>query len=378
MDELAFDPYVIAATCAYLGVAGGLGLAVTAARVVGRGGAWGRLREALDHARQMGAATFAPLAGGRHGEFLVLAKGKHVARLPEGRDLAPITRAALVKDKDGQTGLVIEAGGTTSCVTGLEPMTRAWVQLQQDQVPVEVVFRDDEAERVGRLIKALHPKEQEMLAKWLVPGEALTDVIRGVDYEGKLNTPGSKGSATLLVTPMRVGLLAQTVLVQQQGNVTRTTTSVNLISYLLPEASSVTMERTASLGKPEWRLRLELPPGKVTPENAPPVLKLNPDHTGVFLPLVLFKRPVQVVDAGAGFGRVIAETLGPAIGCGILLGGVAMVVALLVYGSNHTYHGRYIVPALLAGLITPGLFKALSLVEAWVERSRSIAASSAS
>lgn len=378
MDELAFDPYVIGATCAFLGVAGGLALCSTALRVLGRSGAWSGLREALAQAQQMGAASFAPLAGGQHGDFLVLAKGKHAARLPEARDLAPITRAALVKDKDGQTGLVIEAGGRTSCVTGLEPMTRAWVQLQQDQVPVEIVFRDDEVERVARLIKSLHPKEQEMLAKWLVPGEVLTDVIRGVDYEGKLNTPGSKGSATLLVTPMRVGLLAQTVLVQQSGNVTRTTTSVNLITYLLPEASCVTMERTASLGSPEWRLHLELPPGKGQESSAaPPVLKLNPDHTGVFLPLVLFKRPVKVIDEGAGFGRVVLETIGPAIGCGILLGGVAMVVALLVYGSNHTYHGRYIVPALMAGLITPGIFKAFSLVEAWVERSRTAAAASA-
>lgn len=373
MDELAFDPYVLGATLIYLGSAGGLGVLLTAARAAGRGAAWARLREALAQARQMGSAAFAPLAGGRQGEFLVLAKGRHATRLPGGKDLSPITRAALVKDKDGQTGLVIEAGGQTSCVTGLEPMTRAWVQLQQDDVPVQVVFRDDEAQRTANRVKSLLPGEQELIGKWLVQGEVITDVIRGVDYEGEVKSPGNKAAATLIVTPMRVGLLARTVLVQQSGNVRRVTTSVNLISYLLPQASLVTMERTPSLGKPEWRLRLELPPGTPGGEGAP-VLKLTPDHTGLFLPLVLFKRPVKVVDAGAGPGRVLLETLGPACGCGILLGGVSLLVALLVYGGNHTYHGRYILPAALAGLITPGFFKALALIEAWLERSRAQAA----
>lgn len=375
MDELAFDPFVIGGVLVYLVVAGGLGVLVTAARVFGRGAAWDQLRGALAQAKQLGSATFAPLAGGRHGEFLVLAKGKHAARLPGAKGLTPITRAALVKDKDGQTGLVIEAGGETTCVTGLEPMTRAWSQLQQDEVPVELVFRDDEPQRVANKVKALHPREQELLGKWLVQGEVLTDVVKGVDYEGVLNTPGGKGEATLLVTPLRVGLLAQTVLVERVGNATRTTTSVNLVTYLLPTATSVTMERTSSLGAAEWRLRLDLPPDAPVAANAAPVLKLTPDHTGLFVPLVLFKRPVKVVDAGAGFGRVIAETIAPAIGCGILLGGVAAAAAAFYYGANHTYHGRYILPAAIAGLLTPAFFKALSLIEAWVERSRTNAAS---
>lgn len=377
-DELVFDPYVVGGLLAYLAAAGGLGLLVTAARVLGRGAAWEQLKGALAHAKQLGAATFAPLAGGRHGEFLVLAKGRFAARLPGARDLAPITRAALVKDNDGQTGLVIEAGGQTSCVTGLEPMTRAWSQLQQDDVPVELVFRDDEPRRVANLVKALHPREQEMVGKWLVQGEVLTDVVRGVDYEGALKTPGSKGAATLLVTPLRVGLLAQTVLVERVGNGTRTTTSVNLVTYLLPQASLVTMERTSSLGAAEWRLRLELPADAPGGAKDAPVLKLTPDHTGLFVPLVLFKRPVKVVDEGAGLGRVVVETIAPAIGCGILLGGVSAAVAGLIYGQLHTYHGRYILPAAIAGLLTPALFKALSLVETWFERARARAAASAS
>lgn len=375
MDELAFDPYVIGATVAYLAAAGGLGGVVTAARVFGRGAVWEQLRRTLAHAREMGAATFAPLAGGPHGEFLVLTKGKHAARVPGGKELKPITRAALVKDKDGQTGLVIEAGGERTCVTGLEPMTRAWAQLQQDDVPVEVVFRDDEGQRVQRAVAGLLPQEQAMLAKWLVQGEVLTDVVRGVDYEGALNTPGGKGAATLLVTSLRVGLLAQTVLVERVGNATRTTTSLNLVTYLLPKANQVTMRRTASLATPEWRLELDLPPD-LHNEKAP-VLKLTPDHTGVFLPLVIFRRPVKVVDDGAGLGRVLVETIAPALGCGVLLGGAAAAAAGLYYGAHTTYHGRYILPAAVAGLLTPGVFKALSLIEAWAERARGRAAAAA-
>lgn len=369
MDELVFDPFVVGAAIAYLATVGGLGGLVTAARVLGRGAAWDQLRRALKVARELGAATFAPLPGGKHGEFLVLARGGHAARLPGDEGLSRITRAALVKDKDGQTGLVIEAGGRTSCVSGLEPMTRAWAQLQADAVPVEVVFRPDEHERVARALRMLHPREQELIGKWLVAGEVVTDVVRGVDYEGQVKTPGGKGQATLLVTPLRVGLLAQTVLVERVGNATRTTTSLSLLTYLLPRATAVTMERTASLGAPEWRLRLELPPDVEGAAEAP-VLKLTPDHTGVFLPLVLFKKPARVVDAGAGVGRVIFEAIAPALGCGLLLGGLAAGVAGIAYGAQHTYHGRYILPAALAGLVTPGLFKLLSLVEAWFERSR--------
>lgn len=368
MDELAFDPYVLGALVLFLASAGGLGLLLTGARLAGRSGAWGRLAAALTRAKEMGGATFAPLAGGRHGEFLILAKGKHAERLPGQSELAPITRAALVKDKDGQTGLVIEAGGVTSCVTGLEPMTRAWAQLQKDDVPVQIVFRDDEPQRVARRLAGLHQKEQELVQQWLTPGEVLTDVVSGVDYEGQVSSPGSKAQATLLVTPIRVGLLARTVQVERVGNMTRTTTGLNLITYLLPQATQVTMERTASLSRPEWRLRLALPEGAA--REGAPVLKLNPDHTGLFLPLVVFKRPVQVVDAGGGLGRVLVETIAPACGCGILLGGLFMLAALINYGNSHTYEGRYILPAALAGLITPGLFKALSLVEAWFERSR--------
>ncbi len=372
MDELAFDPYVLAAAALYLGAAGGLGLLLTGARLAARGGAWAALEAALAQARQMGASTAVPLAGGEHGDFLVLARGKHAARVParpgHAGDLAPVRRAALVKDMDGQTGLVVVHGADTSCVTGLEPMARAWGQLQADDVQVELVFRDDEGERLKRQLRLLHPKEQALVEQWLTPNEVLTDVIRGVDYEGTLQAPGSKGSATLLVTNLRVGLLAQTVLVERVGNATRTTTSLSLVNYLLPLATQVTLERAPSLGKPSWRLRLELP--AELPDPKAPTLVLGPDHTGMFLPLVVFRRPVRVVDAGAGLGRVVLETIGPALGCGLLLGGLAAGVAALVYGQQHTYHGRYILPAALCGLATPAWFKALHLVEAWRERAR--------
>lgn len=371
IDGLEFDPYVLAATLAFLAAAVGLGAALTALRALGRGSVWASIRAALDHAKQVGAAVAVPLPGGRHGDAVILAKGGLASILPGARDLAKIDKAALVKDKDGQTGIVLHAGGQTTCVAGLEPMARAWSRLQQDGVPVEVVFRDDEAQRVKTRLSGLHPREQEMLAKWLVQGEVVTDVIRGVNYEGTVKTAGDKGQATLLVTNLRVGLLAQTVLVERMGNATRTTTSFSFTTYLLPKANRVTFERTPSLTTAGWRVKLDLP--KELEQEGAPTLLLGPDHAGVFLPLVVFKCPTTVIDEGAGVGRIIGESLGAAIGCGILFGGLAAAVTGMYYGSHSTYYARYIWPALACGLVLPGLFKMLALTEAWLERNRSAA-----
>ncbi len=369
LDGLEFDPYVLGATAAFLATAVGLGVALTGLRVMGRGSVWATIRAAFEHAKQVGAAVAVPLPGGRHGDAVILAKGGLAAILPGARDLAKIDKAALVKDKDGQTGIVLHAGGQTTCVAGLEPMARAWSRLQQDGVPVDVVFRDDEAQRVANAIKTLHFREQEMLQKWLVQGEVITDVIKGVSYEGTVKTAGSKGQATVLVTNLRVGLLAQTVLVERMGNATRTTTSFSFTTYLLPKATRCTFERVPSLSTAGWRVKLELP--KELEQEGAPTLLLGPDHAGVFLPLVVFKCPTAVVDAGAGVGRVLTESLGAAIGCGILFGGLAAAVTGLYYGNHHTYYARYIWPALACGLLLPGVFKMLALTEAWLERSRS-------
>jgi hypothetical protein len=256
-------------------------------------------------------------------------------------------------------------------------MTRAWAYLQQEEVPVEVVFRDDEGKRIANRVQSLLPREQEMLGKWLMPQELLTDVIRGVDYEGAVSAPGGKGGATLLVTNLRVGLLARTVLVERFGNTTRTTTSLTLITYALPLATRVTMERAPALGAEEYRLRLELPPEHQPqdPKQKTPVLKLGPDHTGLFLPLVMFRRPTQVQDAGASFARVIFEAIGPALGCGILLGIAAAVVTGIYAAQNSTdYSVRYVPAAVLCALLTPGIGKSLHLLEVWFERMRACGA----
>lgn len=371
IDGLEFDPYVLAATLAFLATAVGLGAALTALRVLSRGSVWSAIRAAHEHARQMGAAMAVPLPGGRHGDAVILAKGGMAAVLPGARDLAKLDKAALVKDKDGQTGIVLHAGGQTTCVAGLEPMARAWSRLQQDGVQVDLVFRDDEAQRVGNAVKGLHPNEQQMLQKWLVEKEVITDVIRGVNYEGTVKTAGSKGEASLVVTNLRVGLLARTVLVETMGNQTRTTTSFSFTTYLLPKATRCTFERHPSLTTAGWRVKLDLP--KELEQEGAPTLLLGPDHAGIFLPLVLFRCPTVVVDRGAGFGRIISESLGAAIGCGILLGGAAAAVAGLYYGSHHTYHARYIWPALGCGLVLPGIFKMFALTESWLERNRGAA-----
>lgn len=371
MQDFPFDPWVLGYLAAYAVAVGGLGLLLVGSRIASRGAAFDRLKQVLGAAKQMGGAWFAPLPGGKHGEFVVYAKGKYAASLPSARELEPVSRAALVKDHDGQTGLVLTAGGKTIAVSGIEPVARILEGLHQDGVPIAPVLRDDEGRRIEARFKALALREQEMLGRWLAQGEIITDIVPKVDYEGKLKTAGAKGNATLVVTNLRAGLLAQTVLSEQVGNQMRTTTSFNLISYPLPLAKEAILERTASLGESRWTLRLELPDELKSQPGAAdvPALKLGQEHAGLLLPLVLFKRPVRVLDAGAGFGRVIAETIGPALGCGILLAIPAGVAAGIAYGQR-TYNGRYLIPVIAAALLTPAWFKLLTLLDAWFERSR--------
>ncbi|MDC3378654.1 hypothetical protein OAX78_00035 [Planctomycetota bacterium] len=364
-----FDPFAYAMAGIHLSVVFALSLVGTLLYAASRGGAWGRLRTALGQAKQMGRATYCDLAKATGAEFLIFSKGGTAGTVNAASggnvDLKQVTRYVLVKDMDGQTGLVLTVGGKDVCISGLEQMARIYSLIQQDpNAHVQFVFRDDEGKSMERAFRRLDLKERDMVQGWLNEKETITDIIRGVDYEGKLKSSGAKGLATLVVTNLRVGLLARTVTSSQN----RTTTHYNLISYLLPLAEKVAIERKASLGKPQFLVRLVLK--DMDQNDDAPILKLTKDHTGILLPLVLFRRPVEVTDPPVGMGRVIAESILAGLGWGILFGGAGVGLGLALAEGESTFYYRFMIPIVIAGFFTPGIMRFFSISQAFVERAR--------
>ncbi|MHC5019293.1 MAG: hypothetical protein ACYTGX_04095 [Planctomycetota bacterium] len=237
-ETLIIDTYAWLALAIYLGVVAAVSLLRVVKDAGGRGRGYGALKGAMSAAgKGPEDLAWAPLADGR---FLVYAAGGKAAVV--GGDshrpdvLQPVTRVALVKDMDQQTGLVLTVQGEDLCVTGLDHMARVWAVLQRDETRVRIVFREDEGATVQAALNALAPNERNLVGQWLAEEEIITDVIVGVDYQGTVNAGAEKSQATLIVTNFRVGLLAQTKTTVHQGNQIQTTTHFNLITYLLPVA----------------------------------------------------------------------------------------------------------------------------------------------
>jgi hypothetical protein len=375
MDDVLFiDLYAWAALAAYLGTVALVAGVLCFRWLAGRSSAWAALQGAIAASgKSREDLVWAALPSGG---FLLYARGGTACVVGDGGDhhsgLRSVDRIALVKDMDQQTGLVFTIEGANVCVTGLDAMARIWSLLQREETRVHLVFREDEGETMQKAIKDLHANEQQLLGQWLTEDEIVTDVIKDVDYIGKLESKGSKGTATLVVTNLRVGLLARTVETQTSGNSTRTTTHFNLLGYLMPAAEMVTLQRTPKIGAVEFVMRLALPPEH---ENAEaPDLQLTRDHAGVFLPLVIFRRPVQVRQEAAGLGRWAFETAMAGLGWGILLGGLMLIVSLILTEGDLVDYGRwwyrYTVPLILGGALTPVIFRGWSLLGDQIERSR--------
>jgi hypothetical protein len=209
-----------------------------------------------------------------------------------------------------------------------------------------------------------------MLAGWLTEKEVLTDIISGVDYEGQLGSAGSKGRAKLLVTNLRAGLLGTTIETEHLGNATRTTTHYRLISYLLPLAEKVVIKRDGGLGPASYLIELELKPEHRN--DGAPKLKLTEDHTGIFLPLVLFRCAVEPVDAPVGVGSVIGAALLAGFGWGILTTalGVGIAVGLSEGSDLRHWAYRYALPIVVGAALTPFVFRTASLLREYQERAR--------
>jgi hypothetical protein len=375
VDEImVVDTYAYMALGVYFLVAGGFAAVIAFMDVSKRDALYGIVRKAIDQARQMSEVVFAPLPDGR---FFLYGKGQ-MAGAVDSNDtgdysLAKVERIALVKDMHSQTGLVVTIRGKDECVTGLEEMARIYSMVQRDDAPVAVVFREDAGQTMNNVLGTLDVRERSLIGEWITDQEIITDVIHDVDYEGTVQSAGSKGVAKLVVTNLRVGLLAQTVQTESVSGGTRTTTHYNLISYLLPLANRVILERTPKLSEPTYLLHLDMPAEHT---GRAPVLKLTKDHTGVFLPMVIFNRPVEVRDTGPGVFRVVFETLKATVGWGILFGALAAGGAAILSESGLFSPGhwqyRYAMPLVIAGALTPGLFRFVSILGNWLERRRMI------
>ncbi|MBL4849214.1 MAG: hypothetical protein JKY65_27120 [Planctomycetes bacterium] len=364
MEEfMVFDPYAYGALAVYLiglgAITGGLAFVARAKQ----GAVLNALGAGLKSATHLGRAVFAALPGGK---YLIYAGG-HVSEVSGSgaTELAPISRYAMVKDMDAQTGVVLTCGKTHHCVTGLGPMGRILAQLQREEKSLAFVFREDESKTIGRLLHSLESREQQILIEWLRrdDGEVLTDIVPEVDYEGSLGEGGAeKGKATLIVTNLRAGLLAQTVTRTPVSGGTQVTTRYHLVSYLLPAAEKVILERTPTLLETEYLLRLQLPAELAEMAQGTPVLKLGEEHAGILLPIALFNRPIEVLD-GPPRG-VVGQTLG-GIGWGILLGLIMLGVAAFLsesgeFGSRHWWY-RYYVPLIAGGFLTALVVRAAGL-----------------
>lgn len=371
MDEiLTVDPYAYMALGAYLV---GLSAVVGALAFVGRakhGALVKALGEGLRQATHLGRAAFARIPGGK---YLIYAGG-HLSEVDGNgaSEFAPISRYAMVKDMDAQTGIVLTSGKTNHCVTGLGPMGRILAQLQREEKGISFVFREDESKNMGRQLNKLDMREQQILVEWLRrdDGEILTDIVENVDYEGSLGESGSeKGKATLVVTNLRAGLLAQTVTRQAVSGGTQVTTRYHLVSYLLPAAEKVILERTPDLLEKSYLLKLQLPGELQEMDRQTPNLKLGEEHAGILLPIALFNRPVEVLD-GRPKG-LVGETLW-GLGWGILLGLVMLGVAAVLSESgefrpSHWWY-RYHIPLILGGVLTALIVRAAGLFQHSGER----------
>jgi hypothetical protein len=376
-ETLIIDLYAWLALAIYLGVVAAVSLLRVVKDAGGRGRGYGAVKGALSAAgKGPEDLAWAPLADGR---FLVYAAGGRAAVVGGESHrpdvLQPVTRVALVKDMDQQTGLVLTVQGEDLCVTGLDHMARVWAVLQRDETRVRIVFREDEGATVQAALNALAPNERSLVGQWLAEEEIVTDVIVGVDYQGTVNAGAEKSQATLIVTNFRVGLLAQTKTTVHQGNQIQTTTHFNLITYLLPVAECVTFERTAAIGKQEYAVRLELPEEHAAADA--PVLLLTPDHAGMLLPVVLFGRSVRVIETAASAGRWAWETFKSGFGLAIWWGGLGLVAALIITEGDVLGHGswyyRYSVPIIVAAALTPGIVRGASLLIDRAERGRAAA-----
>lgn len=374
------DPYALAALGVYLAALVGFSLLGTIRQAARRGGAFARLAEARAQAKEKAKEHAFALLPTREGEdFIIYASGKLAGRAHAHErfrhplELAPVDRFALVKDMDGQTGLVLTAGGQDLAVTGLEEIARIYHLVQKDGAPLSFVFRADESERMKGLLGKLAPKELEMLRAGMMPNEVITDVIFGVDYEGALKTAGGRGMAPkLVVTNLRVILLAQTIQRQAVAGGTLVTTHFNLVNYPLPLARGITLEALPGLGRRAYRLLLDLPPEMPKA----PVLRLTTDHTGILLPIALFSRPLSFVDAGAGIGSVIGASL-RAIGWGILTGGAALGAGFALGEGYDSWYERYVPVLAAGGFLTPIVLRTFTAVENRAERARQVRATAA-
>lgn len=362
---MTFDPYAYAALGAYLAgvaaVAGSLAL-------IGRAKQSAVLK-ALAHgmrqATHLGRAAFAQIPGGK---YLIYAGG-HLSEVAGSgaSEFAPISRYAMVKDMDAQTGIVLTAKGENHCVTGLGPMARILAQLQREEKNIAFVFREDEGSQIGEALRELDIREQQILLEWLQSdnGEVLTDIVKEVDYEGSLGESGAeKGKATLVVTNWRAGLLAQTVTREAVSGGTQVTTRFHLVSYLLPEAEKVILERDPSLLETSYILRLQLKGELQEADRTTPDLKLGEEHAGILLPIALFNRPVEILE-GPPKG-IVGQTLG-GIGWGIMLALLMVGVAAILSESgefrpSHWWY-RYHVPLVLGGFLTALVVRAAGLFQ---------------
>jgi hypothetical protein len=321
------------------------------------------------------------------GPVLVAMRGKKAAIASASSGGPPasaedVAGAALYQDEAGRTGLKLDVGGRSFVVSALPDMLRAYAELARAGVAVELALDPAAvAARRDALLAKLHAKEAETVKSWLVQGEAVFAAGMPVGYEGRVPSQGSRGSASLVVTNLRLGLLAQTVTVERRGNVSRTTTFYNLLGYALPLAAALKATRAPALRQDAYRIDFTWLEGKgPKPENEPPALLLGPEHGAALLPIALTRRPVEVREAAIPASRLVGPLVKGGIGFAILGGGLAGGAFALAWnlpelsraltGEGTRWMESWIPFVIAGGALAGALLRGLSTFEAFFRTKR--------
>lgn len=289
------------------------------------------------------------------------------------RKARAVEQAALLFDGEGKVGLRIAlVGGGTFVAVDLDSIVRLYDRLNEAQVELQYEVAAGANERIQRKVTALHAKEQAMLAEWLQTdkGEVLLDIVPNVTYAGPVPVPGSLVKASLVVTNIRLSLLAQTQTVTQAGNTRTTTTHLTLLGYPLPLIARVTATRVGGLRKHQHRWSFEWKPEVAPPkEQTPPDLLLGPECGAVVFPLAICKVDVQARDPGAS--GLIGAWIRGGIGFGILgaiLGGVPLWFYWGSGGGDQGWAYDWIATSALCGALAAAVMRGLSAFEHFERR----------
>ncbi len=376
MEDILVEPLVL--FLGVLGILAALFVALAMRRAASRASTIGEIRRAAA-AGEAGEVVRVHADGGKGGPWLAVVEGSKIAvadREAGGPPPSPheVKKATFLQDDASRTGLRLETDdGRSFVVSDLDGAMRAYGQLAGAGVGFNYQFAPGGGDRIKTKIDTLHAKEQQILAQWLIKDEILLDAVPNAEYSGTLQSGGTAMRAILIVTNLRVGLLAQTQTTTVSGNTRTVTTHYNLLGYPFPLIAQVDAKRDGKLRSEKFTWSFQYKPETPPPAGQkPPDLILDADQAAVMLPLSICGTPLSVRDAGVGVGGLIGSWILGGIGFGII-GGVVGFVPFWAYWGTGGLGGAHwmedwLLTVLVGSVAAGAIIRGLSALEHWFER----------